>query len=105
MGAPSIPLPLVNVGGAIRKPFSLPEGYVESPLAPNGFRCAQIKVSTDPDGVTRKAFRYVVRLEAVVNLERQFQELAAEIQASALEVETKRLRLVFQLRKRKQGFR
>jgi hypothetical protein len=92
-------LPLVNIGGGIRKAFTLSEGYVENPVAPDGFRCAQVKVSTDPDGVTRKAFRYTVKTQVVDSLQKKFKQLADEVHQATLAAENRRLKLVFQRRK------
>jgi len=91
-------MPLVNIGGGIRTAFALPKGFTESAIPP-GFRCTHLKVCTDLDGVTHKSFRYAVKMEAVTILEKRVKDLAQEIHEAALEVETRRLRTVFRLRK------
>lgn len=79
--------------------FALPAGF--SPAIPSGFRCTHLKVCTDPDGVTHKSFRYAVKMETLISLEKRFKDLAQEIHEAALEAETRRLKLVFA--RRKQG--
>jgi hypothetical protein len=103
MGAPSQPKPLF-VGGGVRPQWKLQKGFTESAETPQACKRVEVRTCVDADGLTRKAYRFAVKAQAVESLQKQFQLLAEEIRASALEVETKRLRLVFQLRKRKQGF-
>jgi hypothetical protein len=99
MPAPSIKPP-PQVGGGIRTRFVLTPGFTESPEAPKGYKVSELKVCVDSSGDTRRAFKFVARQSVVLARRKKAADLMKQIRQERLDAEMRRLRQVFQRRKK-----
>jgi hypothetical protein len=112
MSAPKQPAPLRNIGGTIAAPFVLQPGFTENPEPPSkDFFCAAVSSVMDDSGLTRKSYKWLLRLEKVRANRRMAAQKLALIRREDATAAQKRakaeqtvLRVLFDAKKHRQSF-